>query len=1136
MKFGRRLKSLVTIFVILAILFGGGTFLKNMFLRQLRAKIQSNFDFNRFHFTIFPPGLIIEELRTKSLHPFFSAKSVKLKFSYKSLLTQNRPFNILIDHPVLIIYPNAQPSKKEGKIELSTVIPISLGKALIRKGEIYYWGEELRIQSKGINAIFTQRKNRLALEADIKENLFSLNSDMLPVRGQASLFIEGDEREIHIKKFRFVGPERFLKAQGTVWDISDPVFKINSSFKVESGLIARFLRLPFEWGGKISGKGVFSKTREGIGIVSSFSSNALILNHVAMGKCNGRVNYKKKKGGNVELSFQKRGLLREYVNIQFAGDYLEGNVRQFYLDPIIKPTGFPWPVASPAWGRFAFSQGRMTADVEFRDDMVISHPDRFPFRGHVKVDWDGADSLSFYSQNLISTFAKVELQSKLVISKSMDTLIRGEVLDLKEARRFTSLILHKDFDIPEIRGSGPAEVRIFGDVNFPQVYAKFSLSPAGFSGFNAQSVVGEAELIKEDFLGRFTVVDPLLEGKISVVANKKESKTDIRLKKGYIENILPSLEINFPLKGITSGTFSFKQIGVETQLYGEFSSPTMIFSGQVLSNVKGKLDLKGNSFSFPELQFDLYKGHVKGLASLNLLTEKFNVDINCDDIDLSSLFSEGNGNVSFMLKGGGFFGQDVALGDFEIKDLVISPFQKTEAKGKLKVGFSQEDVHLEIDGNFFPGKNNFFVSLDVPYDDAPLSGEIKGLFTNFDILIPWKGGEGVINYLAQIKGPKTYPEVKGAIDFNGTTFPLAKFAHALRDYSGLIFIENGEFSLRSLQGSLGGGKIQGAGRMKIGKTGVEEINIVVDGKNMLVSPLERTRSLADGTLTLIKDQNRFVLEGELIVNKLSWRRELTEKFAFYSTPYYISQREPTFFDDLILNIRLKCNENAWMENSLGKIHARFNLNIMGSINSPILLGDIEALGGEVYFQDRKFKILRGRVGFFNPLTIEPYLNFSGETYVKDYRVTFSLDGLLDKLNPEFSSSPPLPPEDVLALLALGEAFKRTYSYDRSTQLSTASLLSFQLSEEAKKRAEKLFIIDRFRIDPFIMGSSAEMTARLTVGKKISRNFTLLYSTNLTTQREEIARIEWELMDDFSIVGTRDEKGRISIDVKIHKRF
>jgi translocation and assembly module TamB len=203
---------------------------------------------------------------------------------------------------------------------------------------------------------------------------------------------------------------------------------------------------------------------------------------------------------------------------------------------------------------------------------------------------------------------------------------------------------------------------------------------------------------------------------------------------------------------------------------------------------------------------------------------------------------------------------------------------------------------------------------------------------------------------------------------------------------------------------------------------------------------------------------------------------------------------------------------------------------------PVVLGDIEAIEGHVNFQDRKFDILRGRVSFSNPLTIEPYLSFTGETYVKDYRVTFSLDGLLDKLNPEFSSSPPLPPEDVLALLALGESFQRTYHYGRSSSQGTASLVSFQLSEEAKKSADKLFHLDRFRIDPFVLGSSAEMTARLTLGKKISRNFFILYSTNLTTQREEITRIEWQLTKDMSVVSTRNEKGRISIDVKIHKRF
>jgi translocation and assembly module TamB len=367
-------------------------------------------------------------------------------------------------------------------------------------------------------------------------------------------------------------------------------------------------------------------------------------------------------------------------------------------------------------------------------------------------------------------------------------------------------------------------------------------------------------------------------------------------------------------------------------------------------------------------------------------------------------------------------------------------------------------------------------------------------------------------------------------------FPFPKFAHALRDYSGLIFVENGSLSVRSFKGTLGGGEIQGSGRLKIGNDTVEEIDIEAKGTDMLLSPLERSQGLADGSIHLIKDESLFLLEGILDFHQLSWRREIDERFVFYSEPYYETQKEPQFFDDLTLDIRLRANDNAWMDNSLGRLRARFDLTIAGHTSLPIILGDIETLEGDIFFQDRKFKILRGRVSFINPSTVEPYLDFSGETYVKDYRVTFSLSGLLDRLNPEFSSSPPLPPEDVLALLALGESFKRTYQYDRSTRLSTTSLLSFQLSEEAKRRTSGLFSLDRFRIDPFIMGSSAEMTARLTLGKRVTKNLFVMYSTNLTSQREEITRIEWELMGDLSVVSTRDEIGRVSIVVKIHKRF
>jgi hypothetical protein len=378
------------------------------------------------------------------------------------------------------------------------------------------------------------------------------------------------------------------------------------------------------------------------------------------------------------------------------------------------------------------------------------------------------------------------------------------------------------------------------------------------------------------------------------------------------------------------------------------------------------------------------------------------------------------------------------------------------------------------------------------------------------------------------------------IDIQGTVLPFPRFAHAFRDFSGLVFVHNGELSVRNLQGTFGGGEVTGSGSLVVGKTGLERIDITAEGRDMVLALMERTAARTDGSIRLLKDADRFVLEGDFQAERVNWRREVTEKFAFATSAYRQARPQDDFFKDLTLNIRLRAADDAWMDNTLGRLRTRFDLTISGNIYNPVLFGDIEVIDGSVELQDRIFEVIHGRISFFNPALIEPYINFQVETFIKDYRVTIKAEGLANRdmsgLDLEFTSSPPLPPEDVLTLISLGESFQRTYQYDQTMSQGTASLLTFTLSEEAKKSAERLFSIDQFRLDPYILGSSSEVAARLTVGKRLSRNFFIQYATNLSTERKDIVRMEIELSRDLSIVGIRDENGRLSVDFKIHKRF
>jgi len=1129
----RAVKKLFIFVVVLLVLAGAGTIIKNVALNQVKREIQKSFGYTRLYLNLVPPSIVIEDARSVSLSPFFSAKKVAVSISYQSLLSREKPLNVLIESPVLRVYPSTEEAAEPRDIRL--IFPFVIDKAIIRNGELYYWGRETRIQSKGIHASLTQNRDRYALNVEIEQNDFLLGSAQQRIDGKISLSLEGQGESFQIKRAKISSPRGIFKASGEVNNLADPIIELSTSFNIPMDVILQYVEIPFEWDGKVQGEGVFSRQNGEIAFEGSLSSNSLLLNETPMGIVQGNISYAQTSGGILDLNFQRTNLPREYVGIRFQGDRVDGLARGIYLDPIMNYLDIPWPITSAAWGNFSVYQGKFEADIDFRDDVDQPDLEGYLLRGQVKLTLLD-DVVTLTSQSLDSNIAKVDVEGVIAIDESVDVLIDGNVKDVKLTRQLLSIVLRKNFEFPEIRGQGQGIVRIFGDFAQPQVRATISISPGGFDLFNVESVSGDIEIYKDNFQGIFDVVDPAMRGRINLVSNLNRVKAKIQLDEGLAEKILPNLEILIPLEGIATGEFEFEQEGDQIRVFGGFFGQKMQLVDQTAVQVKGTFDWEEDSLNFSDLQFGMFGGQVQGTALLKLLSRQFNMDFTTTDVDLTNLYPALQGKLSFQLKGGGAFGQDYALGPFEIKDLFLEPFQRTEATGLVKLSFTEDHLDLKVDGSFLPGKNPFSVSLGIPLLEETIKGDIEGSFTNPDILLPWRGARMEIGYIAELNGSKTSPQIRGAIDVQGTVLPFPNFAQALRDFSALASFKGGDVTIRSFQGKFGGGDVQGSGTLLVGMGGVEEIDIRGEGKDMQLALLERTRALADGTIRLIKNANRFELIGDFYAHRVLWRRELDEKFTFSTTTLYAARREPTFFDDLNLNIRLRADDDAWLENTLGNIRGKLDLIVTGNILSPIVMGDIEALEGDVYFQDREFRILNGKVSFINPARIEPYITFTGETYVKDYRVTFSLDGLMESLNPNFSSSPPLPPEDVLALLAMGEAFKRTYQYDRSTQLSTGSLLSFQLSEQAKKSAEGIFSIDRFRIDPYTIGASSSVTARLTVGKKISRNVFMLYSTNLTAQREDIIRLEWELTNDISIVGTRDEEGRVSLDVKIHKRF
>lgn len=1132
----KRLGSLIAFALLASVLLGGGIYLRNFIRGQIKKKIQGVVTFSRSRLNLFPPSILLEDVRTVSQTPSFSAKSVSIVLPFRSVLRAEKPLTVFIDKPVIKIAAAPKGQGAKGKSGFSFPLPFAIEKGTIRGGEFSYLGNKESFEAKDIQGSLKLRDRVVSLRLEAGESSLRLKPEREALEGRMALLLEVRGSRWSINRFVLDGRDIWVKAQGALTAEPDPRGTLHVSFKADMDSVAGILGIPFDWNGRIEGDGDLSRTPQEIKFSSSLNSGNLALNRVPLEKMTGSVEYSTVRGFTVAMDMPKRTGL-EGVRVRLANGRVEGELRGFSLDPILAMGSLPWPVSSPAWGKFTLDDRQLVADFELRDRSAPGPPGTYPFTGPVHFTWDRKKEMQFSSPGLETSFGRFDFKGKYVLGGAVSVTINSEVSDVRTAREFTSGILGKDLKFPEIRGSGIASVDISGAPNDIQVRIGFALSPAGFDNYDVAAAEGVVEIQKGTVSGQFRVDDPDFQGSINLVNSAEGLDVKVKMADGELARAMAGLNLRLPLRGRGAGDFQVRLRQDAIRVEGEFSCPRLMFGSEELRSVSGKLVWDGDAISFPELAFDIFGGHVEGTWRLSVKSGEVEVDANGSKFDLSAMRPDLAGQLDFALKGQGHLGEGyIASGTFGVRNLEFGPFPQVEAQGTLGLRMSRDRLGLTARGNISSPENDFSLTADIPLAADGLSVDVKGGFSNLDLIFPWRGVKGRIDYQAAIRGTSSSPKLNGVIEIKGPLLPFPQFPQALTDYSARVNVEGGRFSIASFNAKLGGGEVSGSGTVSLEKGGRVGIDFSFTGKGMLLSPLERTRALSDASLRLIKDPKRFILEGDITVRRLSWRREILEKFSFSSHPSPATGQKPGFFDDLNLDLHLKADDNAWMENSLGRIKGRFDLSVTGNVRAPILLGTIETLGGEAYFQDRRFQILRGRLSFFNPSSVEPFLEVRAETFVKDYRVTITLSGLPSRLKPQFSSSPPLPPEDVLALLAQGEAYKRQYRAETTSQIGTASLLSFTLTEGAQKRAEKLFRLDRFRVDPFLLGSSAEMTARLTLGKKISKDLFIYYSTNLSRQVEEIIRVEWDVSNEFSIVGTRNEIGRLSLDVKIRRRF
>jgi translocation and assembly module TamB len=466
-----------------------------------------------------------------------------------------------------------------------------------------------------------------------------------------------------------------------------------------------------------------------------------------------------------------------------------------------------------------------------------------------------------------------------------------------------------------------------------------------------------------------------------------------------------------------------------------------------------------------------------------------------------------------------------------------------------------EDTALNLTGSVDLDRQALSVQADGAANLAALQG-----------FIPDVRSSGRADVSALIGGTVTRPIVSGQALLTDGRLRHFSFPHALEELNGIVTFNASGIRLDGLNGKLGGGAVKFGGRVGLSGYQFSEFDVTATGQDMRLRFPEGMRSVVDATLALQGPVSAPVLSGTATVKSASWTRGFQTGGSVFalsgnddsglpSAPGAIAaaQTLPLRYD-----VRIRALSSLRIENDQARIVASSDLNLRGTFDRPLLFGRAEIERGDVRFEGRRYLVTRGSLDFTNPNQIQPFFDIEAETRVRvpgqTYRVMLRMAGTTERLQPEFTSDPPLAPIDILTLLfsdtppsgdiELASLRQPNQREQDLLQARATRALTGALSEEVGKVVQQTFGVDTFQITPLLVDPYEQSSrlnvnpaARVTIGKRISDRVYLTYARSLSSStRDEIILLEFDQSDRLAWVLSQNEDRTYALEVRKRHTF
>lgn len=385
---------------------------------------------------------------------------------------------------------------------------------------------------------------------------------------------------------------------------------------------------------------------------------------------------------------------------------------------------------------------------------------------------------------------------------------------------------------------------------------------------------------------------------------------------------------------------------------------------------------------------------------------------------------------------------------------------------------------------------------------------------------------GLLSLQGSLQGTTAAPRVRGEGRLRDVSLALRDYPDVLRDAQAHFVVSQAGLRLEQASGSLGTGRFQASGTAILEGRRLGTYRLRLTGRELPLSAVEGLRSFWDTDLELVGSASRALLQGEARLQRGSYTQEAS-LLALLLAPRAGKAAGPAF--NLRLKVHLLFPSPLMVRTELARLPVGGSARLEGTLDNPVLFGTLEANEGTIHFRKQEFTIVSARARFTDPRRLDPLLNIEAQAEIRRYQVTLRITGRSQDLNVRFTSAPPLPQEDLLALVVMGVTREEFGAGAAGIVAGEAAQLLVQDFLGLNPGAG----LAGFNVDVQRTGAGAGV---LRVERDLTKRARVIVSQELGGEGGQRLRVEYRILGPLLVAGEQNFRGGYGADLVLRMRF